>query len=57
MTPQIYYRRWEVWLRGEKIGEVLAATEKAACLRAIHRFKISREEQQDLHVRGGQRDS
>jgi hypothetical protein len=57
MTPQIYYRRWEVWLRGEKIGEVLAATEKAACLRAIHRFKISREEQQDLHVRGGQKDS
>jgi hypothetical protein len=35
MPPQIYYRRWEVWLRGKRIGEVLAATERAACLRAM----------------------
>ena len=51
MAPQTYYRRWEVWLRGSKLGEVFAATERAACLRAIQRFKISREEQQELEVR------
>jgi hypothetical protein len=34
MAPQIYYRRWEVWFRGDRLGDVLAATEKAACLRA-----------------------
>ena len=50
MAPQTYYRRWEVWLRGERIGHVLAATEKAACLRAIQRFKISREDQRQLRV-------
>jgi hypothetical protein len=36
---------------GERIGQVLAATEKAACLRAIHKFGISREAQKDLQVR------
>jgi hypothetical protein len=50
MAPRIYYRRWQVWLRDERIGEVLAATEKAACLRAIQRFKVSREDQQELSV-------
>ena len=55
-----YYRRWAVYLRGERIGEVLAATEQAACLRAIQRLKISREDQQELQVRrprGGTQES
>jgi hypothetical protein len=43
MAPQHYYRRWTVYLRGELLGEVLAATHEAACLRAVHRFRISRE--------------
>jgi hypothetical protein len=47
----MYTRRWAVFLRGERIGEVLAATEKAACARAIQRFKIAREDQSDLEVR------
>jgi hypothetical protein len=51
MAPQSHYRRWTVYLRGEPIGEVLAATERAACLRAIQRFKISREDQKELEVR------
>jgi hypothetical protein len=51
MAPQTYYRRWEVFLRGEQIGEVLAATERAACLRATHRFKVSREDRKELQVR------
>jgi hypothetical protein len=51
MAPQHYYRRWAVYLRGELIGEVLAATEQAACLRAIRRFGISREDQRELEVR------
>jgi hypothetical protein len=51
MALQIYYRRWEVWLRGERMGKVLAATEKAACLRAIQRFNVSSEDQQELYVR------
>jgi hypothetical protein len=50
MAPQTYYRRWSVWLRGKQIGEVLAATEQAACLRAVQRFKISREDQRELRV-------
>jgi hypothetical protein len=51
MAPQPYYRRWTVYLRGERIGEVLAATEKGACLRAIQRFKIGKEDQKELQVR------
>ena len=38
-----YRRRWEVWLRGERIGEVLGATQQAARDRAIRRFKIDQE--------------
>ena len=41
-----YYQRWEVRIRGERIGEVLAATSRAACMRAVHRFKITKEEDQ-----------
>jgi hypothetical protein len=51
MAPQHYYRRWAVYLRGELIGEVLAATHEAACLRAFQRFKVSREDQKELGVR------
>jgi hypothetical protein len=51
MAPKPYYRRWLVYLRGEQIGMVIAATEKAACLRAVRRYKISREDQQELQVR------
>jgi hypothetical protein len=50
MAPQAYYRRWCVYLRGEPLGEVLAATQEAACLRAIHKFKIKDEDRQELHV-------
>jgi hypothetical protein len=41
-------RRWEVFVRGEKIGEVYGVTERAACVRAVVRFKISREDQEAL---------
>jgi hypothetical protein len=37
--------------RGERLGEVLAATHEAACQRAIHRFRIKPEERQELEVR------
>jgi hypothetical protein len=40
-----------VYIHGERLGAVLAATERAACLRAIQRFKISREDQRELQVR------
>ena len=33
-----YQRRWEVRLHNKRMGEVLALTEQAACLRAIKRF-------------------
>ena len=49
MAPQTYYRRWAVWLEALH-RRVLAATERAACLRAIQRFKISREDQRELRV-------
>jgi hypothetical protein len=45
------HRRWEVYVRGTKIGEVYPATERAACVRAVLRFKISREDQEALEVR------
>jgi hypothetical protein len=51
MPQPPYYRRWTVNLRGEQIGTVFAATEKAACLRAIHKFRISRKHQRELEVR------
>ena len=51
MPPQTYFRRWIVFLRGEQIGMVFAATERAACLRAVQRFKISRQDQAALQVR------
>ena len=45
-----YRRRWEVWLRGERIGEVLGATQQAARDRAIRRFKIDQENRSQLEV-------
>ena len=45
------HRRWEVYVRGTKIGEVYGVTERAACVRAVLRFKISREDQEALEVR------
>jgi NhaP-type Na+/H+ and K+/H+ antiporter len=51
MAPQTYHRRWTVYLRGELIGEVLAATQEAACMRAIHKFKIKDEDRSELEVR------
>ena len=45
------HRRWEVYVRGSKIGEVYAATERAARVRAVLRFRISREDQEILEVR------
>jgi hypothetical protein len=51
MAPQTYYRRWDVYLHGERLGMVFAATEKAACLRAVQRFKIARQDQSELEVR------
>jgi hypothetical protein len=51
MAPQPYYRRWVVYLRGELLGEVLAATARAACVRAIQRFKISDEDRREFEVR------
>jgi hypothetical protein len=46
-----YRRRWEVYLRGERIGEVLGATQQAACARAIQRFKIDEQNRSQLEVR------
>ena len=51
MAPQTYYRSWDVYLRGERIGEVLAATQQAACWRAIHKFRIKPEDRRELEVR------
>ena len=51
MAPQTYYRRWMVYLRGEPLGEVLAATQHAACARAVHKFKIKDEDRSELEVR------
>ena len=45
------HRRWEVYVRGTKIGDVYGITERSACVRAVLRFKISREDQEALEVR------
>ena len=51
LAPKVYHRRWTVWVKGKQLGEVLAATEKAACLRAVQRFCISMEDQGELEVK------
>jgi hypothetical protein len=51
MAPQTYYTRWLVYLRGQRLGEVLAATHEAACVWAIQRFKIAVEDRGELEVR------
>jgi hypothetical protein len=57
MAPQPYHRRWDVYLRGERIGEVLAATHEAACQRAIYKFRIKLEDRGELEVRRGEKAS
>jgi hypothetical protein len=42
--------RWAVYLRGELLGSVFALTWPAACERAVRRWQISREEQEELRV-------
>jgi hypothetical protein len=51
MASASSYRRWEVYLRGRHIGQVFAATQKAACLRAIQRWQVPPEERPELEVR------
>ena len=51
MPPPSYYRAWHVFLRGQPLGQVFAATEKAACLRAIQRWRVPPEERPELEVR------
>jgi hypothetical protein len=42
--------RWAVSLRGERLGVVYAGNYTAACARAVQRWRISREEQEELRV-------
>jgi hypothetical protein len=42
--------RWRVTLRGELLGHVYANNWPAACERAVHRWKISRADQEELVV-------
>jgi hypothetical protein len=42
--------RWRVTLRGELLGYVFALTWPAACGRAVRRWKLSREDQEELRV-------
>jgi hypothetical protein len=51
MASASSYRRWEVYLRRQRLGQVFAATEKAACLRAIQRWRVPPEERSELEVR------
>jgi hypothetical protein len=51
MPHSSYYRPWLVYLRGRRLGQVLAATQKAACLRAIQRWRVPPEDRPELEVR------
>jgi hypothetical protein len=42
--------RWRVTLCGELLGYVFALAWPAACERAVRRWKISREDQEELRV-------
>jgi hypothetical protein len=42
--------RWRVTLRGELLGYVFADNWPAACERAVRRWKIRREDQEELRV-------
>jgi hypothetical protein len=42
--------RWRVTLRGELLGNVWATTWPAACERAVRRWRISKEEQEEMRV-------
>jgi hypothetical protein len=51
MPHPSYYRRWDVLLRGQPLGQVLAATQRAACLRAIQRWRVPPEDRPELEIR------
>jgi hypothetical protein len=51
MPDPSYYRPWHVYLRGQPLGTVHAATEQAACLRAIQRWRVPREDHHELEPR------
>jgi hypothetical protein len=51
MPHASYFRTWLVTLRGQPLGVVYAATEKAACLRAIQRWRVPPDERPELEVR------
>jgi hypothetical protein len=42
--------RWAVYLRGQLLGHVWALTWPAACERAVRRWQISKEKQEELRV-------
>jgi hypothetical protein len=42
--------RWAVYLRGQLLGHVYADNRPAACERAVRRWKISRQDQEELVV-------
>jgi hypothetical protein len=42
--------RWRVTLRGQMLGYVFADNWPAACERAVHRWKLSRADQEELKV-------
>jgi hypothetical protein len=42
--------RWRVTLRGELLGHVYADNWPAACERAVRRWQISQEDQEELRV-------
>jgi hypothetical protein len=45
-----YQRSWTVKLRGKVLGTVFGTTHRAACLRAIWKFKVAAVDQKDLRV-------
>ena len=60
MAPKTYYRRWAVYLRGERIGEVLAATERRLACVPSSGSRSEEEDQRELQVRrprGGTQES
>jgi hypothetical protein len=48
--PRRHSTRWRVTLRGELLGYVYATTWPAAVERAVRRWKLSREDQEELRV-------
>jgi hypothetical protein len=50
LTSGLKQIRWRVTLRGELLGHVYADNFTAACERAVKRWKISSEDQEELRV-------